>query len=124
MNVSKSELQVLEKLWTESPLTVGQVIERVQTDVDWHENTVKTLLARLLKKRLVRRRRDGGRFFYSPAIAREEVVLSEAENLLERFFGGRIDHLVAHFADSRKLSAEDVRAMEAVLERLKKEFDD
>ena len=49
-NLSKSELRVLEVLWREQPLTVGQIIDRLR-GADWHENTVKTLLTRLLQKK-------------------------------------------------------------------------
>lgn len=118
MQVSASELRVLEILWIASPLTVGQVIERVRADVDWHDNTIKTLLTRLVGKSAVTRQRDGGRYFYRPTVTREEVVTSEVENLLSRFFGGRMQHLVAYFADNSKLTDDDVRELQALLERL------
>ena len=65
MKISDSELILLNILWLESPLTVGQVIQRVQEKTDWHANTIKTLLSRLLKKQAVNRHKDGKRFFYS-----------------------------------------------------------
>jgi len=120
MQISKSEHDVLEVLWSESPLTVGQVVERCQLERDWHENTIKTLLTRLLGKHAVERTKDGGRFFYSPVVTREAVVTSEAENLLDRFFDGQMQAFVAHFGEQKKLSKKDIREMEAVLERLKK----
>ena len=119
MNISQAEHHVLEVLWRESPLTVGQVVERVQENIDWHENTIKTLLNRLLKKKAVRREKDGRRYFYQPAVARHAVASSAVDGLLERFFDGRVHQLVAHFADHEKLSPQEIAEMEAVLERLK-----
>ena len=58
MDLSKSEQRVLDVLWNEQPLTVGQVIERLQKDSDWHENTIKTLLTRLVQKKAVARRKE------------------------------------------------------------------
>ena len=46
---------MIEAPWREQPFTVGQVIERVQQSIDWHENTIKTLLTRLVKKKAVAR---------------------------------------------------------------------
>jgi predicted transcriptional regulator len=66
----------------------------------------------------VSRQRDGGRFFYRPTVTRVEVVTSEVESLLDRFFGGRMQRLVAHFADNSKLTDDDVRELQAILERL------
>ena len=121
MNVSKSEHYVLEALWSESPLTVGQIVERVQAKSDWHENTIKTLLVRLVGKKAVRKRKDGKRFFYEPLVTKEAVVDTEAEGLLSRFFGGDMPALIAHFAVQKKLSRRDIEEMEAILKRLKKD---
>ena len=119
MELSKSEQRVLDVLWSESPLTVGQVIERLQKGSDWHENTIKTLLTRLMQKKAVARRKDGGRFFYRPVVSRDAILAKESEGLLKRFFNGQMAPLVAHFADKRKLSKRDVEAIEKILADLK-----
>ncbi len=119
MNLSKSELQVLSILWDDQPLTVGQIIERVQMNTDWHDNTIKTLLTRLTEKGAVDRYKDGRRFFYVPVTQREDVIEDQTKGLLSRFFGGRMAPLVAHFAEQKKLSKKDIRELEEILERLK-----
>ena len=120
MNISKAELRVLQVLWQEHPLTVGQIIERVQAAEDWHDNTIKTLLTRLTEKQAVDRYKDGRRFFYSPLVQKEDVVETEAEGLLERFFNGQMAPLVAHFAKRKKLSEADIDEIESILNELKK----
>ncbi len=120
MKVSNSELQVMSILWEESPLTVGQVIERAQEETDWHPNTVKTILTRLVEKEAVSKTRDGKRYFYAPLLARTGVMTSQSEQLLDKFFNGRMAPLVAHFADQKKLSRKDIKEIEAILESLKK----
>lgn len=120
MNISKAELQVLKVLWQEQPLTVGQIIERVQDSEDWHDNTIKTLLVRLIEKQAVDRYKDGRRFFYSPIVKKEEIVETEAAGLLERFFNGQMAPLVAHFAKRKKLSKKDIDEIEKILEQLKR----
>jgi predicted transcriptional regulator len=119
MNLSKSEQQVLEVLWSEQPLTVGQVIERVQARTEWHENTIKTLLTRLVDKKAAVRRKDGGRFFNRPQVSRDAMLTKESEGLLKRFFDGQMAPLVAHFADRRKLSKSDIEAIEKILADIK-----
>lgn len=121
MQVSKSEQHVLEILWAESPLTVGQLIERLQCQVDWHENTIKTLLTRLVEKGAVTRSRDGKRFFYAPAVTRDAVLSEETTGFLARFFGGRMAPLLAHFGRHHALSTDELRELEAILDKLKKD---
>ena len=123
MNISKAEVQVLKVLWQEQPLTVGQVIERVQKLEDWHDNTIKTMLTRLHEKGAVDRNKDGRRFFYSPLVQIADVVEKEAEGLLDRFFNGQMAPLLAHFANRKKLSKQDVADIEKILNELKNNDD-
>ena len=118
-SLSKSEQQVLDVLWSEHPLTAGQLIERVQRLSGWHESTIKTLMTRLVEKKAVARRKDGGRFFYRPLVTREAILAKESDGLLNRFFDGQMAPLVAHFAERRKLSKRDIEEIEKVLAELK-----
>jgi len=123
VNISNSEQQLLDILWSESPLTVGQIIERVQTDTDWHANTIKTMLTRLSKKGAVERVKDGGRYFYSACVTRNEIVLEETEGFLSRFFEGKMAPMIAHFANNKKISNDELAEIEAILAKLKKDND-
>lgn len=120
MKISNSELQVMSILWDESPLTVGQVIERAQDDTDWHPNTIKTILSRLVDKDAVSKLKDGKRFFYAPLLARSGVMTSQSEQLLHKFFNGKMAPLVAHFANQKKLTKNDIEEIEAILNSIKK----
>ncbi len=62
------------------------------------------LLNRLLKKKAVRAVKEGRRFLYSPAITRDDWVLSESKGLLDRLFAGRVAPLAAHFSRHGKLT--------------------
>jgi BlaI family penicillinase repressor len=119
MKVANSELSVLQVLWHQQPLTIGQIISRIQQQTDWHENTIKTLVSRLHKKGLVTRVKDGRQFFYSPAIEEHQVIQEASSGFLQRFFDGKLSPLIAHFADQQQISADDIKEIEAILERMK-----
>ncbi|WP_444917309.1 BlaI/MecI/CopY family transcriptional regulator [Microbulbifer sp. JMSA003] len=123
MVISASEQVILEVLWRDHPLTVGQIIERVQETSDWHPNTIKTMLSRLVTKGTLERSKDGKRYFYSPAISRDEVVDEETNGLLSRFFNGKMAPLLAHFAQHKKISTQELKEIEEVLDKLKKKND-
>jgi BlaI family transcriptional regulator, penicillinase repressor len=107
-NVSNAELGVLQALWSTGPAGLDEVMAALPADVHWHESTVKTLLSRLLKKGAVSATRQGRRFRYSPRLTRDQWLAAESKSLLDRFFGGRVSLLVAHFSERQKLSAADV----------------
>lgn len=120
MRISGAESLVMEALWRRSPLTAEDVIADVGADQDWSETTVKTLLARLVKKGAASAERDGRRYLYAPIIARTEYVQDESRLLVDKLFDGKLAPLVSHFVETKQLSADDI----AELKRLVAELDD
>jgi BlaI family transcriptional regulator, penicillinase repressor len=120
MSISDAEAMVMEVLWQRNPLSAEEVIVALAASTGWAEPTIKTLLNRLLNKGAVHAEKQGRRYLYSPALAREAWVEQQSEGLLERLFGGRVAPLVAHFSERGKLSAADI----AELRKLIRELDD
>jgi BlaI family penicillinase repressor len=119
VSISDAESRVLAVLWREGPSTSDRVIAALAQE-SWQVSTIKTLLARLVKKRAIRAKKEGRRFVYSAALTRQQWVTSESEGLLSRVFGGRVAPLVRHFSQHRRLSKADI----AELKRLIEELDD
>lgn len=117
--ISDAEHAVMEVLWEEAPLSAQEVAERVGPVRDWSANTVKTLLGRLLAKRVIAHEEDGRRYLYRPIVAREDYVTGESQRLIDRLFGGRLTPLVAHLAERDQLSDADIAEIEALLKALK-----
>lgn len=119
VSISEAESRVLEVLWRDGPSTSERVISALAEE-NWEVSTIKTLLARLVKKRAVRAKKEGRRYLYSAVLTREQWVTTESEGLLDRVFGGRVAPLVQHFSQHRKLTKTDI----AELKRLIEELDD
>lgn len=120
MRISGAESQVMEALWRRAPLTAEEIFAEVGQAQGWAEATLKTLLNRLLNKKVVSAEKDGRRYLYRPLVARDEYVEAESQGLLDRLFDGRLAPLVSHFSERQKLSAQDI----ADLKRLIAELDD
>lgn len=117
--ISEAELEIMEVLWTEAPLSAADVAGRIDEARGWSMQTVKTLLSRLTTKSAVSHEREGRRFLYSPKIARADYVAGESRRLVDRLFGGRISPLVAQLAERDDLSASDIEEIEKLIEDLK-----
>ncbi len=118
--ISEAEHEIMEVLWTQSPLTATEVADRVADQKDWSLQTVKTLLSRLTTKAVVGTERDGRRFLYSPLVERDSYLASMSRNFVDRLFGGKVTPLVAHLAEADELSADDIREIEELLRELKR----
>jgi BlaI family transcriptional regulator, penicillinase repressor len=118
MRISPAEYVVMEALWRASPLAADEVGAALGPDQGWSETTVKTLLARLVKKKAVSASRDGRRYLYAPLIAREAYVRDESRNLIDRLFDGQLAPFVSNFAQTNGLSPEDIAALKRLVEEL------
>ena len=120
ISISEAESRVMEALWDEAPLTSEQIVASVQSNSDWHEKTVRTLLNRLLGKGAVEATRDGRRYLYAPLLTRTQWQSQESHSLLDRVFGGRVAPLLAHFNQHEKLSAKDIAELRKLIDAIER----
>ncbi len=121
--ITTAEFQVMDVLWNENPVAASAVAERLERETGWSLKTVKTLLSRLVEKGAVSHQPDGRRYLYRPLISRDEHAQHAARKLADQLFGGRAAPLVAHLAESKGLTDEDVRDLEKILEEFKRDGD-
>jgi len=122
-SISNAEFEIMNVLWADAPLGASDVAARVSKKMKWSSKTVKTLLARLVEKGALGHRSEGRRYLYRPLITRDEYAAGETETLANKLFGGRAAPLVAHLADTRGLSREDIDDLETIIAELKRERD-
>jgi BlaI family penicillinase repressor len=116
MNISSAESQIMEALWRGGAMTPDEIVAAVGPANDWARNTVRVLITRLLKKGAIQGgKTDDGRFLYRPLLERSAYVQAESQGLLDRLFEGRLAPLVAHFAEHRNLTPEDLAKLNALI---------
>lgn len=119
--ISEAESQVMEVLWSSGggAVSAEHVVSVLISQQHWQEPTIKTLLNRLLKKGAITAQKDGRRYLYSAVLQREQWVTSESTHLLDRWFGGRVAPLVAHFGSRSKLSQADIEELTRLIEGMR-----
>ena len=119
--ITKAEFQIMDVLWAESPLAASAVAEKLAEETGWSQKTVKTLLSRLVEKGAVAHEPDGRRYLYRPKVTRESHARRAIQRLADQLFGGRAAPLVAHLAQSKGLSEDDLKDLEALIGELKRD---
>ncbi|MGA0607680.1 BlaI/MecI/CopY family transcriptional regulator [Phenylobacterium sp. VNQ135] len=118
LRISPAESQIMSALWQDGPMTADELVRGVGEPQQWGEATVKTLINRLLKKKALKSERIEGRTRYRPLVSREAYVTSESQGLLDRLFSGQVAPLVAHFAEHRALTPDDVARLKRLIAEL------
>lgn len=117
-DISESEWSVMEALWESSPQTASELTKTLRPTMNWAENTVRTLLTRLIDKGAIKTgENSSGTRTYLPAVKREACVRAEGESFMQRIFGGAAKPLLVHFAQNSKLTAEEVRELKKILDQ-------
>ena len=117
-DISESEWSLMEALWESSPQTASELTKTLRPTMNWAENTVRTLLTRLIDKGAIKTgENSSGTRTYLPAVKREACVRAEGESFMQRIFGGAAKPLLVHFAQNSKLTAEEVRELKKILDQ-------
>lgn len=117
-DISESEWSVMEALWENAPQTASEVTRTLKPTMKWAENTVRTLLTRLVEKGALKTdENSSGTRTYLPAVKREACVRAESDSFLQRVFQGAAKPLLVHFAQNSKLTAEEVKELKKMLDQ-------
>lgn len=114
-NISEAEWEVLNVLWDQAPLTANEVIRILQSRTDWKPKTTRTLLDRLVKKKVVGVDQGQRVYTFSPLFSRSECQQAEAQSFLKRIYSGTLKSMLVQFVEERKLSDEEIRELRSIL---------
>ena len=114
--ISEAEWLVMEVLWrAERPLTALEVVQGLSGRKAWQDQTIRTMLRRLIRKKAVRFKADGKTYYYSSAVSREQCVRGESRSFLERVFGGVAQPLLVQLVQESKLSPDEIAELKRIL---------
>ena len=115
-NISEAEWRVMEVVWGKPALGADDVVKAL-AGTGWNHRTIRTMLNRLVKKRVLTFKVTGNRYLYSPLVSRESCVRLEGRSFLQRIFGGDVGPMLAHFVQDSKLTAQQIRELRELLEK-------
>lgn len=112
--LSDSEMNVMNALWQcTRPMRASELMEILKSD--WAISTVKTLLDRLVKKRVVKMEYVKRFRYYSPLCTKEEFFREHVDGLKNSIQGFSPISQIASFIDSGDMTEQDLDELEALL---------
>jgi BlaI family transcriptional regulator, penicillinase repressor len=120
-DLSRRERQILDVLYKAERATAAEVQAAIPDAPSY--SAVRTLLRILEDKGHVRHEQDGTRYVYTPTVERERAKRSAMRHMLNTFFEGSTTQAIAALLDEdpKRLSAEDLDRLRAMIERARKE---
>ena len=114
--LSDLEWEIMKPLWKCGPLAARDIYREIPVAFGWAYETVKTMLARLVKKGAITYVQVGNSYLYQAAYSREEMSREATGSFVERVFDGATSLFFARFVE--KVSPEERAALKAELERV------
>jgi len=115
IKLTRFELEIMQVLWELGTGSVREIQERLPEKRRPAYTTVQTIVRRLEEKEAVRRlKKIGNAFIFEPLITRRSAHHRLINDLLESF-GGSARPLMAHLAETGKLSLEDLKELEDIV---------
>ncbi len=117
--LSRLEQQVIEALWDLGPASVREIQEQFPEASRPAYTTVQTLVYRLESKEAVRRtKKIGNALIFEALVTRASTQRRLIDEVLG-LSGGRAMPLMTHLIEAGKLTLDDVRQAERLLQALK-----
>ena len=120
-SMSRRERQIMDIVYEMKEASALQVLERLPSPPGY--SAVRALLRVLEQKGHLAHRQDGPRYIYSPLLPREKARRSALSHLMQTFFDGSTEDVVAALLDISEdsLSEEDYRRLTGLIEKARKE---
>ncbi len=114
------ELHIMDAIWNQGRLSIREIQETFPEAHRPAYTTIQTTVYRLEEKGALRRvRKIGNAHIFEAGVSRQEARGRLIDELLT-LFGGRTQPIMAHLAESGKLTLDDIREAEKLIKNLER----
>ena len=107
------ESRFADLIWANAPLSSGELVRLCQEALGWKKSTTYTVLKKLCTRGLFQNEKG----MVTPLLSREDYYAAQSRRFVEEAFQGSLPAFVAAFTSRRKLSEEEVRQLQALIDR-------
>ncbi|HFS6191560.1 TPA: CopY/TcrY family copper transport repressor [Streptococcus pneumoniae] len=119
MQISDAEWQVMKIIWMQGEQTSTDLIRVLAERFDWSKSTVQTLLARLVEKECLTRKKEDKFFVYSALLTLDQSRDLLVQDIKDKVCSRRIRNLLADLIVECEFTQTDLEDLEAVISEKK-----
>ena len=119
MQISDAEWQVMKIIWMQGEQTSTDLIRVLAERFDWSKSTIQTLLARLVEKECLTRKKEGKFFVYSALLTLDQSRDLLVQDIKDKVCSRRIKNLLADLIVGCDFTLADLEDLEAVISEKK-----
>ena len=109
------EARFADLIWSNAPLTTGELVKLCQKELQWKRTTTYTVLKRLCERGIFQTEHS----VVTSKIPREEIQRGESRQFVKRTFGGSLPSFIAAFLGGDTLSEQEAEELKAMIDQHK-----
>lgn len=116
------ELQILKVLWEKSPLLVRDVRDALADQGrDVAHTSVITILNIMVRKKYLKRTKQGNAFLFEPRVTREKTSRIMLGDIVERVFDGSTKHVMLALLETSDVDEDELKEIRQYINRKARE---
>lgn len=119
MQISDAEWQVMKIIWMQGEQTSTDLIRVLAERFDWSKSTIQTLLARLVEKECLTRKKEGKFFVYSALLTLDQSRDLLVQDIKDKVCSRRIKNLLAGLIAECDFTQADLEDLETEISKKK-----
>ncbi len=116
-----AELEVLNILWKEEPLTVKEIHELISSSKSVGYTTTLKIMQKMTTKGLLYRKANGKSHLYYATYKKEETRGRLLDRFIDSAFSGSASSLVMQLLGNKKTSKEELDEIKKIIEQMENE---
>lgn len=110
--VFESEYRFCLVMWENEPMQMAALAKVCKEKIGWSRTTTYTVIKRLEERGILKK--EGS--LVVPLYTKEEIQVSEVNELIEKKFENNLPAFIAAFSKSKKLSKTDIDEIKKIIE--------
>jgi len=116
--VYESEYRFCLILWDNEPVRSKELVQLCQQQLGWKPTTTYTVIKRLSERGVLVNENTVVRSL----VSKDQVQAAQIDELVEKTFEGSLPAFVAAFSQRKKLTETEIDAVQAMIDRFRKEI--
>lgn len=114
MRLGAVEAKFADLIWQNEPLTSGELVRLCADTLGWKKSTTYTVLKKLCDRGIFQNR-DGK---VTSLLSKEAFFAAQSEKFVSETFGGSLPAFLAAFVQNRRLNAQEIAEIRAMIDSL------
>ncbi len=115
--LTEGEWAIIQAVWDNEPCAAPAVQEKLEVKKSWTYSTVKTMMDRMVTKRLLKTERIRNLILYRSAITKIQAQKGEIMRTVKRAFNGALTPMMQFLLDNHKLSQKQLNELERLIKK-------